>query len=163
MLIFLFILTFLWALVATMMVIRNPFPFPDHGHRCFGVRSEQARQTVVQVIEKIGGLQERFTFDFGPTHQTLMWDSSTVINYLEDDDRLGTAISLAVSDPGTAAQEAAVILKNAGYTAFLDTTIDDGLPPNYFVLLQSDAFDGWVMAFRRPILKMPRPNIRKNK
>src|SRR2546425_1171054 len=95
-------LILIWAITATVMVIHNPFPFPDRGHRCFGVRSEHARQTVVRVIETTSGLKERFTFDFGPTHQTLMWDGCTVINYLEDNDKPGSAISLAVSDPRAA-------------------------------------------------------------
>lgn len=161
----LWVLTLIWAIVATIMIIRNPLPFPDRGHRCFGVNSEFARKTVIQILEITGNLKERFTFDAGPTHQTLLWDGHTVINHLDAeasfDGRSGTAISLAVIDPRAAANRAAEILTDAGFTASIDESVMQELPPNHLILLQSNAFNGWVMIFRRSILRMPKPQTRK--
>lgn len=156
----------LWAAVATILHYRNPLPVPDKGHRIYGVPDERARQVVVSMLGELSHLQEQFTFDSGPTHQTLMWDGFTVINYVDTNIKrdLGitsTGLSVPVSDPLRAANRAVELLRRAGYSAALLANIDKDLPANYLVPVQSDAFDGWVIVFRRPLLKMPYPKKRK--
>src|SRR3989442_1630003 len=73
----------LWAIGATAMHIRNPLPFPDRGHRAYGVPDEKARQTVVNILQEVTPLRERFTFDAAATQQTLMWDNFPVIYYMD--------------------------------------------------------------------------------
>ena len=157
---------FVWAITVTIFFfIRNPLPFPDRGHRCFAVPNEQAARIVVTILGKIGGLSERFTFDAGPTHQTLLWDNTTVIIYhdqlIRDQGLPPNGLSLVVKNPKASAGEVATMLKRAGFTADIK---EDFMPEigNKFVLLSSNAFDGWILAFRRHILIMGKPpNQRK--
>lgn len=162
----LFAITLIWAVAVTIFCfVRNPLPFPDRGHRCFAVPNEQASRVVVTILAKLAGLPERFTFDPGPTHQTLLWDNTTVIirhdQVIREQGIATNGLSVVVSSPKASALEAAAMLKQAGFTA----TINDDVMPEVgdkFVLLASDAFDGWVLAFRRHILVMGKPpNQRK--
>ena len=159
------VFTLIWACIATLMVVRNPFPFPDRGHRCFSVRDEKARQSVVKTIEAVSGMRARFTFDFGTTHQTVFRDGTTTILHVEPNSPPfetlpANVISLAVAAPVLAAKRAVEILCADGYEARMDLTMQEGLPPDHFALVFSNAFDGWVLAFRKPLRQMPRPQIR---
>lgn len=162
----LFLIALVWAVAVTIFCfIRNPLPFPDRGHRCFAVPNEQAAKVVVTILGKLAGLPERFTFDLGFTHQTVLWDNTTVIIHhdqvIHEQELAPNGLSVVVSNPKASALEAVATLKQAGFTA---TIKDDVMPEveNKLVLLASDAFDGWVLVFRRHILKMGRPpNQRK--
>lgn len=156
------VLIFVWAVTVTVFLFwRNPLPLPDRGHRCFSVASQKAAKAVVQVLGEIGGLPERFTFDVGPTQQTLLWDNTTVIILVKDDvlkRKIScNALSVAVADPRVSARKTALLLRRRGFTATIDETQADlGL-----VLLSSDAFDHWSMVFRRGILAMGTVKTRK--
>ena len=161
----LFAIVVAWAVAVTIFCfVRNPLPFPDRGHRCFAVPNEQAARVVVAILGKLAGLPERFTFDPGPTHQTLLWDNTTVIIHHDKDSESRPApngLSVVANDPKASVREAAAMLKQAGFTA---TIRDDVMPEvgDKLVLLESDAFDGWVLVFRRHILAMGKPpNQRK--
>ena len=154
-----------WAVLATFfLLLRNPLPLPDRGHRCFAVKDIQAQRIVASILKQFG-LPERFTFTAGPTHQTLLWDNTTVIIRHEGDVRAEglepNAISVVVPDPLSAAKFAARALFVAGFKS----EVKEGILPEIadkFVLVTSDAFDGWVLAFRRHILAMGPPlNKRK--
>jgi len=156
----------LWAVGATAMHIRNPLPFPDRGHRAYGVPDEKARQTVVNILQEVTPLRERFTFDSGATHQTLMWDNFTVIHYMDSDIQKaknvsGNGLSVAVDDPTASAKRAVELLKAQGYQAEILTGINYDLPEGYLVPVTSNAFNDWALVFRRPLVKMPYPKIRK--
>jgi hypothetical protein len=155
------IISTVWAMMVTVMLLRNPLPFPDRGHRAYALPDENARKTVLQVLSEIGGLREHFSFDAGPTHQTFMWDGYTVLNYIDQTDpeiaKLpGNAISLPVKDPRIAAETTVGLLKTSGYQSALHEIIAEGIPPNTLVVVESDAFKDWVLVFRRHVLKMPR-------
>ena len=159
------LLFLLWALVATGLCFYNPFPFnfPDRGHRVFEIKDERAREVIIKIFS-MSGLKPRFTFDSGPTHQTLFMDNTTVINYLEKEKSLdlpASAISLPVSNPNQSAVNAVRILENAGYKAIVYYSIIPNLPENNLVLVSSDVFKNWVLVFRLPLYKMPKPKIRK--
>jgi hypothetical protein len=156
----------IWAIGATAMHIRNPLPFPDHGHRAYGVPDEKARATVVKVLQQVTPLRERFTFDSGSTHQTLMWDGFTVIHYLDSDiqkarNLTGNGLSVAVDDPLDSAKRAVELLKAEGYQASIIEDINYDLPEDYLVPVESNAFNQWALVFRRPLIKMPYPKTRK--
>lgn len=160
------ILSTLWAVGVTAMHFRNPLPFPDHGHRTYGVPDEKARQAVVHVLEEVTPLKERFTFDSGATHQTLMWDGFTVIHYLDSDIQqskklTGNGLSVPVDDPLASAHRAIQILNQEGYQASIISGINFDLPENYLVPVESNAFNGWALVFRRSLIKMPYPKVRK--
>ena len=162
----LFVSALVWAITVTILCfVRNPLPFPDRGHRCFAVPNEQAARVVVTILGKLAKLPERFTFDPGPTHQTLLWDNATVIIHhdqaIREQGIASNGLSVVVSNPKASARKAAAMLRQAGFTATLK---EDVMPEvgDKFVLLASNAFDGWVLAFRRHILAMGKPpNKRK--
>lgn len=158
--------TTLWAVVATIMLIRNPLPFPDRGHRAYGIPDEHVRGVVLRILSEIGNLKERFTFDAGPTHQTLMWDGHTIINRLDTEyagERRysGNGLSLPVKSPTIAAERARTILTESGYTASVEEIADNDLPPDHLVVVTSNAFNEWALVFRRSLINMPRPKTRK--
>lgn len=155
-----------WAIAATLLLFKNPLPFPDRGHRAFGVRDERARQTVIKVLGDVGGMKERFTFDSGASHQTILWDGFTSINYVESEVREqmnlpGNGLSVPVGDPTASALKAIEILQKNGYTGRIVEGVDLGLPPNHLVLVESNAFDHWLMVFRLPLIDMPKPKFRE--
>lgn len=156
----LFIVVIVYAItISVFCFYRNPLPIPDRGQRCFTVKTYGAAQGVVAVMDRIGGIPERFTFDSGPTHQTLLWDNTTVIMRFDPsfrDSKLGntSGLSIPVADPISAAREAQHILSLWGVTSIIHENIDPDLGDN-LVILESDDFAGWAMVFRRHVLKMP--------
>lgn len=161
-----FIITLVWAVVITIFCFyKNPLPFPDQGHRCFAVPNESAARVVTTILGKFAGLPERFTFDAGPTHQTVLWDNMTVIIRHDEDIRgqglAPNGLSVVVKNPKVSARKAATMLKEAGFTA---TIKEDVIPElgDKFVLLESNAFDGWVMPFRRHVLVLGNPPNKRN-
>lgn len=158
----LFIITLIWAVVVTFFCFyKNPLPFPDRGHRCFAVPNEKAAKITSEILAKIGGLHERLTFHVGSTHQTLLWDNTTVIIYHDNAQTNPNGLSVVVSNPKESALEAADMLRQAGFTAniFYDVMPELG---DKFVLLDSNAFDRWVLLFRRHVLILGKPpNQRK--
>jgi hypothetical protein len=153
-----------WALVATVMHRWNPLPFPDRGHRVFALSSEAARMAVIRALRTTGNLRDRFTFQAGPTLQTLMWDGFTVLNHLSPDDPEiaqlpGNGLSLPVKDPAAAAELAVEQLCDAGFPSVKHEITDPSLPPNHLIVVESKAFSGWVLVFRRSLLRMPKPKF----
>ncbi len=147
--------------MSTWFWVDNPLPIPDRGHRAFGVADEHAAITVARVLEETSDLREKFTFDPGPTHQTLMSDGYTVIMRLDSELRdagmTGNAISRAVESPLLAARAAAKMLGEAGYTAEVLPQegmghTADGYPR--LVVVRSNAFDHWELVYRRHVLAM---------
>jgi len=147
------------------MILRNPLPLPDRGHRTYGLPSEATRSVILKVLRNTGGFREQFTFCSGPTKQTLLWDGFTVLNLL-DKSKLGNvtgnAISVPVKDPLAAADEAVKILSESGYVASVHPIEAVDLPPNRLVVVDSNAFEGWVLVFRRHVFKMPKIERRKS-
>jgi len=151
----LFVTVSLWAgFVTFCLFVYNPLPFPDNGHRAFAVRDETAAKVVVKILSDFG-LSEKFTFDAGPTHQTLLADNMTVIIRHDAGSSLApNGLSLAVKDPDKSAREVAKSLTDAG---FLATVIPLPGMEKKLVVLTSTAFHGWSMVFRRHILAMGSP------
>ncbi len=151
-----------WATALTLLFFNNPLPFPDRGHRVFGVKDEQTRAFVVKLLETLSGKKARFTFDSGKIHQTILHDNLTSIHYIDEkpEDVPASAISFAVKNPLASANRAIEMLQNAGFQAKIIEGIETDLPPNYLVPVWSDAFDGWALVFRRSLIKMPKPKFR---
>lgn len=133
-------------------------PLRDVGHRAFAVTNKKAVKAILEVLSK-NGLQERFSFDAGPTHQTLMSDNTTVLIQHEEENNSPNGLSLAVRNPLESAHLAALILKSFGFTA--EAKEMTGLERR-LVVVTSNAFMGWSLVFRRHILAMgPPPNKRR--
>jgi hypothetical protein len=95
-----------------------------------------------------------------------MWDGFTVIHYLDSDiqkarNLTGNGLSVAVDNPLSSAKRAVELLKNEGYQAAIIEGINYDLPDGYLVPVESNAFNGWALVFRRPLIRMPYPNVRK--
>lgn len=165
--IWIFIPVIVYAIIVSFFLFyKNPLPFPDRGHRCFSVTSEKAAQTVVKILDNYAGLSERFTFDAGPTHQTLLWDNTTVIIRMDEEFRKRgdfslNALSVPVSDPIWSAEQAVKVLKQNGFSARLVPFKTPDGANDKMVIVECDAFDGWALIFRRHILCMGMPKTRK--
>ncbi len=157
----LFVAAAAWAIVITLLFFyHNPLPFPDRGHRCFAVPNIKAAAYIGGILRDLGGLSEKFTFFVGGTTQTLFSDNTTVL--ITHDSRHSVeelppnALSLVSHDPTVAARAAAQKLQTAGFQAkvHLDVipTLGDKL-----VAVSSNAFDGWILIFRRHALAMGKP------
>ena len=162
----LWLFTLLWAVTATAMLLRNPLPIPDRGHRLFGVPDEKAHGALLEIVSR-AGLPLRFRFSTGPTVQSLLWDNETVIHLVDSFTTTakglnGNGISLPVADPKKSASVAIRILRAAGFSAELVTGFDEYLPENHLAMIKSSACLDWVLVFRRHVLRMPKPQFRKN-
>jgi len=151
-----------WAVAATALLLRNPLPFPDKGHRLFAVPNAAAQIVVLQLLSH-AGVSLKYQFRTGPTVQSLLWDN-TVVHLVDQDiagrtGLTGSGISLPVPDPQRAAEEAIHALKSAGFDAECVGGFDDFLPPNHLTVVRSTAFVDWALVFRRHLLKMPKPQF----
>ena len=150
----LFVITLVWASVVTSFCFyRNPLPFPDRGHRCFAVPDKKTAEVVVEILGNMG-LCECFSFDHGSTHQTLLWDNTTVIFYHDEEEIDPNGLSVAVKDPYGDAAKVAKILEDRGYASIIDRMTGD----NKLVSVRSNAFIGWRLVLRRHILIMGKPS-----
>ena len=142
----------------TLLHFRNPLPFPipDRGHRTFGVKDRKTRDVVTNVLEKVGGLRPKIRFVAGETHQLVFDDDCTVLMYFDEGSKFsGCGLSRPVKDPMGAANAAAAILQEGDYTTNIQELIGEGLESNSVVVLESDAFDHWVLVFRLTGRDMP--------
>jgi hypothetical protein len=161
----LFLIVLIWGAIVTFLwLVYNPLPFPDRGHRCFAVPDEKTAKLVVSILAKFGRLKEHFTFDPEQTHQTLLSDNTTVIISQDEGHNPILALnslSIVVSNPKKSAQEAAHLLKTAGFETYVHLSAMPEIEGKV-VILESDAFLSWVLVFRRHILAMGKPpNMRK--
>jgi hypothetical protein len=150
----------IWAVVVTgLLFVRNPLPFPDHGHRLYCVRSAEARGAVLSVLKALG-LSPRFRFKFGPSDQTVFWDNTTVLHLLDSEFiDPGNALSVAVQEPERQAAEVLGMLTKAGFPAHRVGESDDAIGTSDLVVIASEAFDGWTLVLRRHLLRMPKPKL----
>ena len=149
-------------LVATLVYFKGPIPFRDIGHRIFLVPNDKAARAVADVLGRTADMGERFTFDSGPTHQTLLSDGGTVLMSFDEEmyDR-GLAMngmSYAVSDPFKAAGTAVELLKQYGFKAEVHCDVDPALGDK-LVLVTTDALCGAAIVFRRHVLRLGRPKM----
>ena len=143
-----------------------PVPFPDMGHRLFGVKNEYAAEVLLAILNNFEpsrtGLKKSWAFDSGPTHQIVMNDRVTVFAWFdkEADNLSKNAISLAVDNPKLAAVIAKHALQLSGFSAELFEPAKD-LPPDTLVLVETDALLGSALVFRKPFWRMPSPKLRE--
>lgn len=136
---------------------RNPFPFPDPGSRIFTAASPEAKQAVVDLLDR-HGLKERFRADSATVLRSIFWDG-TIINTPSPDvlaklDGASSCIGLVATDPEASARAAAAFLVARGFSARVVLDVEPELPIAFVV---TDAFRGTVLNFRKHIIRMPRP------
>lgn len=92
-----------------------------------------------------------------PLQETVLEGGTIIIGY--DEDFLArngippNGISIPVRNPKKSVIEAAKMLKTAGFTASIKENVFPQVGDK-FVMLESNAFHGWVLVFRRHILLM---------
>lgn len=134
-----------------------PIPIADKGHRLFGVRGKKSAYVVCKILAK-HGVRKRWSMRFGPTHQIVMKDNSTVICWFDEGlipDKEMNAISLVCTNPKEEAALAQMDFQINGYYAEVSQPPGIGDTPLYIV--KSDALVNSVLAFRKHALKMPKP------
>lgn len=152
---FLEYLLLVWAITATILLWRNPFPFPDRGHRLLGVATDEAGIVVLRMFRKLR-LPAFTSFDLVANEtrlsaQSVLVDGMTVVHALHPTLRAqmpATGISLPVSSPRAAAKLAIADLEAAGFTAAMWEPEEDGYPEDTLVIVTSNAFDGWALTLR---------------
>ena len=142
----------------------HPLPIPDWGHRVFLVPDKEAAKITVKILEATSSLREWFSFDAGPTHQTVLSDGQTVILWLDKDFREReqgqNALSIVTDDPVASAAVAVNMLKVKGYQA----SIMQDLPElgKKLVRIESNrSFDHWLLIYRLHALAMGKPKTYK--
>ncbi|HSE34576.1 MAG TPA: hypothetical protein VLB83_00485 [Candidatus Paceibacterota bacterium] len=144
-----------WAVVATILVWKNPLPFPDRGHRLLGVTNDAARAVVLRMFRTLRlptfTTFELFAKETRLSAQSVLMDGMTVVHALHPTLRAqmpATGISLPVSDPRRAAKFVMTDLRKAGFQAAMWEPEEDGYVENSLVIVTSDAFDGWALTLR---------------
>jgi hypothetical protein len=161
--------TWIWLTVAfgfgmgTMQICRNRIPLVDYGHRCFAVQNQPTAELLLTILHRFG-LQENFTFSPGKTNQTILNDGTTALIWFDESvkpEERQNGFSVVTDQPVEDALWAMVQLEAKGFSCRMR---DDLFPPELrgkIVILESDAFLGWVMVFRRHSFQMgERPQLR---
>jgi hypothetical protein len=146
------------VVLAGILIKKTIFPFSDQGHRCFAAKNEKAATVIATILSDLCGLNEKFTFDVGPTHQTLMDDGKTVI-ITHDKPKDGIqfppdGLTGLTNNPRATAQKAAEMLKANGFTAMI---VDNHMPDvedNKFIFIVTDALLVSILGFRRHLMAM---------
>jgi hypothetical protein len=136
---------------------RNPLPFPDPGSRIFAASSPEAKNAVVELLER-HGLPERFQVNTEQVRRSIFWDG-TIINYSTPDVvvKLGSAaasIGMVSADPAASAESAAAFLREQGFSAAVVLDAEPDLP---IAFVLTDALTGAALNFRKHVIHMPRP------
>lgn len=157
-------LLFLWALGSTLLLLIAVLLYlkhfmDDNGHRLLGIRTEEARIPLLQVLKRFG-FTPRITFDLGPkgntvSRQTLLNDGVTVIHCLSPEftkHMNATGASLRSKDPLRDAHIAAEMLRKNGIDATVLLAPKEVIPEDFLVIVSSPAFEGWTLTFRQASL-----------
>lgn len=157
------VVVLLWATGITIFHFYwNPLPFPDRGSRIFTSPTVEAQVAVVDLLSEFG-LPPRFRLDTTQVKRALMRDGVTIINVTDQEllSRMGNpgaGLALVVDDPLVAARVAKLFLEDRQFTAEILEDADPDAPSNSLVFLRSDAFGGWILVFRKHVIKMgPKP------
>lgn len=151
--------TLLGAILVTFFPL--PIPLADKGHRLFGVKNEQARRALERILSE-HGVRRRFAMSFGPTHQVVMKDNQTVLCHFDqgsvpDDEMNAVSLVCKYDTPAGSAQRVAGYLESHGFTATVK--IPEGVDGSILCLVKTDALVNSVLAFRKHVLKMPKPEF----
>ncbi|MBV2129125.1 hypothetical protein [Arsukibacterium indicum] len=152
--VFLLLLSWTYSLV----IQRNPLPFPDPGSRIFSTPSAEAKAAVVALLAQ-HGIAERFQANSDGVLRSIMWDG-TIVNYptaevLQKVGNASSSIGIVVTDPVQSAEAAAAFLRQRGFQADVVLDVEPGLPIAFVV---TNALSGTVLNFRKHIIHLPKPD-----
>ncbi|GAB58717.1 hypothetical protein [Rheinheimera nanhaiensis] len=154
--IMLFLLLLSWT--CSLVMQRNPLPFPDPGSRIFSTPSVEAKAAVVDLLTQ-HGITERFQANSDGVLRSIMWDG-TIINQptpevLQKVGNASASIGLVVADPVQSANNAANFLRQRGFQAEVVLDVEPSLPIAFVV---TNALNGTVLNFRKHIIHLPKPD-----
>ena len=146
-----------------LLVTHGPVRFTFGGYCSYEVPDEKAARALLKVTT-LAGLKEKYTFDAGGTHQCVLSDGVTVLQWLDQAERdagaSGNSRSLVVSDPQAVAEHARLILKDAGYSAQLQEDKPTDKDGETTVTLKTDALSAGCLVFRKAGLLGPQEKRR---
>lgn len=150
-----FLLLLSWT--ASLVMQRNPLPFPDPGSRIFTTPSPEAKAVIVALLAQ-HGVKERFQANSDGVQRSIMWDG-TIINQpsaevLQKVGNASASIGLVVRDLQQSAETAAAFLRQNGFTAEVVSDVEPALP---IVFVVTDALNGTVLNFRKHLIHLPKP------
>ena len=141
-----------------LLVTQGPVRFTFGGYCSYEVPDEKAARALLKVTT-LAGLKEKYTFDAGGSHQCVLSDGVTVLQWLDPEEReagaSGNSRSLVVSDPQAVAEHARLILKDAGYTAEVLQTNVDPEKGAQELTLRTDALTAGCIVFKKATLLGP--------
>ena len=153
-----------YAILATLvaggylLVTQGPVRLTFGGYCSYEVPDERAARTLVKVTT-LAGLGEKYTFDTADSHQCVLSDGVTVLQWLDPQAREaggnGNSRSLMVSDPAAVAEHARLILKDAGYTAEVSENKPANKDGEATVTLKTDALSSGCLIFKKTGLLGP--------
>lgn len=151
--------------ISTLLLYTKAVPFPDLGHRAYGVEDARAAKAMEGILSTFLGDPVK-RFDAGPTHQIVFKDG-TVILWLDSDFKkkyslASSAPSFVCDDPDSVADEVAASLAKQGYYSGWFDIADwkmpggESSPRNLLAIVTTPACET-PLVFRRHILNMPKP------
>lgn len=139
-----------WAILATLYALYLRSPLNDHGHRLYGVNSQDAQKVLGEIAMEVVGLKRQVTFDIGDSKQVVYDNGSFVLHKMDDERLSSTAASFVVNDPTSSATLAIDMLQNAGFSAELFIPFPSML--GKIVVVKTNATDGWDLVFRKHLV-----------
>ena len=146
----------------TVLLYTKALPFPDLGHRSYGVENATEGRAMEDVFKLFLG-EPIMRFDAGPTHQIVFKDG-TVILWLDSDFKehyhlSSSAPSFVCEDPNLVADSLVKFFETKGYSAQWFDVSDwkipgQEFPQNTLTIIKTSAFNE-TLVLRRHVLDMP--------
>ncbi|HYE22727.1 MAG TPA: hypothetical protein VD998_04015 [Verrucomicrobiae bacterium] len=133
--------------------------FRDRGSFIYPCPSNEARMAVISALHQYTNVKPVMRRNTGFARRAMM-SNGTIINHTTPEGyaRLGApsaGYGVVVEDPVFTATQVAYYLRTRGFKAnILPEDTEPDAPKGSLIFLQSDAFGGWVMVFRKHFTKM---------
>lgn len=142
--------------------VQNPLPFPDWGNAIFVCPTKTSRKALFLVLKKHGITPDKRVASEFVDRAIFFRRLRFIVNVTEPLawDQLGNpvaGIAIVVKNPFRAAEEAAHILRQAGYRSQVFENPDPDVLPGALAIVKSDALPRLVLVFRQHFIKMGPP------
>jgi hypothetical protein len=154
------VVTILFAIVLYLHAGNNPLPLPDNGSRIYVAANTEAQLATVEFLKGYG-IQPRFRLDTKFAKRALL-SQGIIINvpdpeFMKAYGNPGAGLALVVENPDKAATDAAAFFEAKGFKSRVIVEPEPEMPPNSMAMLESKAFNGWIIVFRKHIIHLPKP------
>lgn len=143
--------------------IRSHFPFTDHGFRIYNCKDDRALD-IIRGIAARHGLSVKREINTPSIRRVLLSDCMTVLNVVRNPKiaaKMGgkalPGLALVATNPTADAYYDAYKLYADGYESKVLGELDPDAPEGSLVFMQTAAFPGQVLVYRKHILDMDEP------